>query len=184
MKLIDYILGAPPWFCAFASHSHVMMTKMQGGTIVTNQNSVTANSIENERDLRRRLMTAPIKIPLRTKRDVIEANKKLEDPKTMDKMANLIASVIAYVTRTGFKKTTSSLISNAIVCRFDLVCFIVKRLTNCREQEGLEPGDFINTTTCLPLVLCAGISRLFENSMRAAGELDCRYWRIYSRFCY
>lgn len=167
---------APDWFRAYASHAHVMMSKMHYGVnTVTGAVSVKVSPIDNEKNFLKSLSKAPIRLPLRTKRDVMEADKMLQNPKIMEKMAKTIAKLVAYIRRINPSKKIASLISNAIVGRFDLVYFVVKRLTVYRDQEGKEASDFLNVRKCLPIYICAGISRLFENSMIEAGEQDSRY---------
>lgn len=150
-----------------------MLTKMQAQPNST-MNVSNVKTLRNAQDLVRALSKAPFRIPLRTRLDVVMADKKLEDPTVMNKMAKTIASIVEYVKRLNSTKETV-LVSNAIICRFDLAYFVVKRLTSGRHQKAKNPMDFINGRTCLPLHLCSAVSRLFTNALREVGVNDKRY---------
>lgn len=171
--LIAYFLlaGAPDWFVAFASHSHAMMNRMQSGSSSITNPAKTGWKLKNKDDLKKLLKKAPIKLPMRTRDDVVQADRIIgRDSETMSQMTKTIAAIVDFVRKR--KSTISALVSNAMIGRFDCAYFVVKRLTNFRDQETRPPVEFITGQQCLPLIACGNISRLWEYSMREAGVLD------------
>lgn len=141
----------------------------------TTKISTSLPQLKAENDLRKLLNKLPFKLPMRTRLDVIEADKALgRDSTLMTKTAKAIAAIVLYVQKSN--SCVPALVSNAMICRFDCVYFVVKRLTNCRDQESKDPMEFAIGQKCLPLYNCPNISRLFLNSLREAGaEVATRY---------
>lgn len=118
------------------------------------------------------LKNLPIKLPIRSKQEVIDAHGKLYDKNVMEEMAEALVQVVQTAKRLeegrGKRKdlNVNSLLCNAIMSRFELPYFVTKA---DMQPQKLAPW-FVDKLDRLPLGRCFHLKEMYERAVLKLGH--------------
>lgn len=114
----------------------------------------------------------PIRLPIRSKQELIDAHRKLFDKNVMDEMVHALVQVVKTAQKLQLRKgnwkdfNTNSLLCNAIMSRFELPYFVAK----CDMLEQKSALWFVDNLARLPLGKCFHLQAMYEQALMKLGH--------------